>query len=296
MLNDRVRTSSFLAGIREVVRPGDIVVDIGTGTGVLAVGAARAGASHVYAIESTAIADVAAAVFATSGFADRITLIRGWSSEVELPERADVLISETIGNDPLNERLLELTRDARLRFLNPDARFVPGHLTILGLPVTIPAERVNRRVAAPESLQRWKTWYDIDFTPLAEAAASSTHHSFHVKSHDAAGWPVVGDPIVLAEMDLATSRTSVVPDRVVTGRATAPGLLNGLLVYFEATLGSQVLSIHPAHASPDNSWASPVWYFRKPQPLQPGDLFRLRYQFGRGSDLSQVTLLASSSP
>src|SRR5439155_3036542 len=49
MLNDRRRTSQFLTSIREVVRPGDVVVDLGTGTGILAVAAARAGARHVYA-------------------------------------------------------------------------------------------------------------------------------------------------------------------------------------------------------------------------------------------------------
>ena len=59
MLNDRARTSRFLAGIAEVVRPGDIVVDIGTGTGVRAIAAARAGAKHVYAIEASDIGQVA---------------------------------------------------------------------------------------------------------------------------------------------------------------------------------------------------------------------------------------------
>lgn len=58
MLNDRLRTAGFLKAINSVVRAGDIVVDIGTGTGVLAVAAARAGARHVYAIESTGIAKI----------------------------------------------------------------------------------------------------------------------------------------------------------------------------------------------------------------------------------------------
>jgi hypothetical protein len=77
MLNDRARTSRFLAGIAEVVRPGDIVVDIGMGTGVLTIAAARAGAKHVYAIEASAIGQVAEAIFQANGLADRITLLRG---------------------------------------------------------------------------------------------------------------------------------------------------------------------------------------------------------------------------
>src|SRR4051812_12021176 len=112
MLNDRTRTLSFIEAIRETVRPDDIVLDIGTGTGILAATAARAGARHVYAIEAGQIQKVARALFESNGLKDRITLIRGWSTQIELPERADVLISEVIGHEPLAEDVLETTADA----------------------------------------------------------------------------------------------------------------------------------------------------------------------------------------
>lgn len=107
MLNDRLRTAGFLKAINSVVRAGDIVVDIGTGTGVLAVAAARAGARHVYAIEATGIAKIAKEVFAANGLAEKITLIEGRSTSVNLPEKADVMISETVGNHPFGEGILE---------------------------------------------------------------------------------------------------------------------------------------------------------------------------------------------
>ena len=78
MLNNRERTEKFLNAIREVVRPGDVVIDIGTGSGILAIAAARAGAAHVYAIEVSAMANVARQIIKSSDVADRITLIRGW--------------------------------------------------------------------------------------------------------------------------------------------------------------------------------------------------------------------------
>ena len=101
MLNDRRRTASFLAAIRRVVRPGDVVVDVGTGTGVLAIAAAQAGAARVYAVEATGIGKLAEANFRANGLQDRITLVPGWSMQVTLPERADVLVSEVIGKTPL---------------------------------------------------------------------------------------------------------------------------------------------------------------------------------------------------
>ena len=136
MLNDRVRTKSFIAGIRAVVRPGDVVVEIGTGTGILSVAAAQAGARHVYTIEETGIGESAERVFAANGMSDRITFVKGRSTQVELPLRGDVLVSEMIGNEPLGERVIQLTADAVERLLKADARLVPSKIRVFGLPVT----------------------------------------------------------------------------------------------------------------------------------------------------------------
>ena len=76
--------------------------------------------------------------------ADRITLIKGYSTKINLPERADVLVSEIIGDEPLEEEVLKVTMDARNRFLKPSARLLPCALQVFGLPVTIP-EPVRRR-------------------------------------------------------------------------------------------------------------------------------------------------------
>ena len=87
--------------------------------------AAPAGAKRVYAIEVRPIAEVAARFFQGSGLGDRITLIRGNSTEISLPERADVLVSEIIGNDPLAEQVLDTaTCDAVARLLKPGARLI----------------------------------------------------------------------------------------------------------------------------------------------------------------------------
>ena len=149
MLNDRQRTSRYLAAIREVVRPDDVVVDIGTGSGILAAAAAAAGARHVYAIEATSVGSIAQAVFHDNGLADRITLMQGWSTQLTLPERADVLVSEIIGSEPLSERVLEVTADAVKRLLKPEARMVPARIRVLGLPVAVPRTRLVRQVRHP---------------------------------------------------------------------------------------------------------------------------------------------------
>ena len=110
-----------------------MVVEVGTGTGVLAIAAARAGARHVYTIEGGAMAPVAREVIRTNGVADRVTVVEGWSTEVTLPERGSVFVSETIGNLAFDE-LIAIARDAVRRHLEPGARMIPQQLRLWRCP------------------------------------------------------------------------------------------------------------------------------------------------------------------
>jgi len=277
MLKDRARTSSFLAGIDEVVDPEDIVVDIGTGTGVLAVAAARAGAKHVYAVEASAIGEVAEAIFRANGLSDRITLLRGWSTRIELPEQADVLVSEIIGNEPLGENVLEVTRDARKRLLKPGARLVPARVRIFGLPVTIPETELAQRQITPGTLQAWRSSYGIDFGPLAETNRPSPF-SFYIKPQKASDWKSISQPVLLAEVDLSEAESFLI-DSFATAVAGTTGVLTGLIVYFELDLGPTTrLSTSPAEADNDCSWFSMVWVL-DPLPVDAGDQFNVTYKY-----------------
>src|SRR5437588_4626606 len=111
MLSDYVRTATYREAIGRHVRD-KTVVELGCGSGVLACFAARAGARRVYAIEETAIIEVAREIVRRNGFADRIELIHANSTLATIPEQADVVYSEIIGNDPLAERVLPSTQDA----------------------------------------------------------------------------------------------------------------------------------------------------------------------------------------
>jgi hypothetical protein len=278
MLNDRVRTSTFLAGIREIVRPGDVVVDIGTGTGILAIAAAHAGAKHVYAIEATEIGKTALSLFEANGLADKITLIQGWSTQISLPEPADVLVAEIIGNEPLGEKVLETTIDARKRLLNPEARMIPGRLKIFGLPVNIPSDELIKRGFTQEALKSWQDWYGINFSPIGMVINESPQ-SFPIKPQKARDWNIIADPILLADIDFRTVKQSMI-DHTVDAIANTSGNLNGLLIYFELELSPNThLSTHPAIADKDNHWSSLVWISTQSLILQKGDSFQVTYRY-----------------
>lgn len=294
LLNDRARTSSFLAGISEVVSPGDVVVDIGTGTGILAVAAARAGARHVYAIESGVIGEYAKAIFEANGLADRITLLRGWSTQISLPERADVLISELIGDEPLGENILKVTKDARERLLKPEARLVPSKVQIFGLAVTIPRADLMEHGLTAGTLQNWHSWYDIDFGPLVEMARDA-FSEFGIKPQSASHWNALSEPILLADIDLRDNRRLWI-NNTITVTASASGQLDGLLVYFELELGpTSRLSTHPEQVDRDNHWYIMVYVLDAPLSLQTGDRFDVTYKYSLGESRVNISRAYSAS-
>jgi predicted RNA methylase len=92
MIRDRVRTEAFQRAIESVVRPGDVVLDVGAGSGILSLFAARAGAACVYAVERTTIAAVAQGLAAANGVAEIVQVFHGDVMEIELPGRVDVIV------------------------------------------------------------------------------------------------------------------------------------------------------------------------------------------------------------
>jgi Ribosomal protein L11 methyltransferase (PrmA) len=276
MLDDRRRTSAFISAIEAAVRPGDIVVDIGTGTGILALVAARAGAQRVYAIEVGEIARYARVVFAANGVDDRIVLIERWSDQVVLPEPCDVLIAELVGHDPVAERILSTTRRAIRWFLKPDARLIPSGMKLYCIPVTIPDTPKGSSVFTQRRLQSWSTWYGIDFSPLARATALDGQLDF-VDTSDIQCWQRVGPPLLVESYDFRHLRG---PSRGVAHRVELleDGALDALAFYFELVDGSDVfLSTAPDVVDEANHWRSPVWMLRAPVMVQKGDSLGLRF-------------------
>ena len=282
MLEDRVRTSAFLAALDEVVRDDDVVVDIGTGTGVLAVGAARAGACRVYAVEATPLAHQAREVVRANGLEDRVSVVEGWSTRITLPERATLAVAEILGSDALEERVLPVLLDARRRLLQPEARLVPTAIRIFGQPVAIPDERVSSLTFTVSNTERWSSWYGLELSPLAGYSAR-LRHRFTAMLDDVRGWEPLSEPVLVAELDLTHFETPHVEARAAAA-ATCSGLANGTIAFFEAQLSPGVaLSTSPAAERPVTSWGVPAWLLPEPVELRRGGEFTLEYAYARGA-------------
>jgi SAM-dependent methyltransferase len=138
-LKDEPRTLAFRRAVEQVVRPGDRVVDIGSGTGIMAFFAAAAGAAEVVAVEiEPTLASCIEASAARNGLADRVRVVRSDAAEAELPSGADVVIAELIDTALLDEQQVPVLNALRASgVIGEHTRVIPGrYRTVLQLVQT----------------------------------------------------------------------------------------------------------------------------------------------------------------
>ncbi|HEX9126493.1 MAG TPA: 50S ribosomal protein L11 methyltransferase, partial [Methylomirabilota bacterium] len=114
-LADPHRLAAFERAIAATVNPGDVVIDLGAGTGILGLFACRAGAARVYAIDDGGIIELARSLCRANGFADRVVFVKGLSTRVTLPEKANVVVADQIGRFGFESGVWEYFTDARAR-------------------------------------------------------------------------------------------------------------------------------------------------------------------------------------
>jgi protein arginine N-methyltransferase 1 len=130
MTADRERFAAYSQAIKQAVRPGDSVLEIGCGPGLFALLACQAGARKVYAVDSEEIVYFARELAVANGFADRMEFIQSDSRKVQLPERVNVIVSDIRGSLPFFGHAIASIEDARQRFLAPSGRLIPQRDTL----------------------------------------------------------------------------------------------------------------------------------------------------------------------
>ena len=226
-LSDRTRLDVFERAIRATVRSGDVVIDLGAGTGILGLLACRAGAARVYAIEHGGMIEIARAIARANGMADRITFVAAHSSEVQLPEQADVLIGDLIGRMGFEAGVFEGYADVR-RWLKPGARVVPESIVISAAPVDLPA--------AHAAVEFWRE-------PVAglrvDAALAWSRNTGYPRDIEP------GDLLSDAPVSSCFSPLDAGPVLRVGGTAsiTRPGQLHGLACWFAGRMSAADPSI-----------------------------------------------------
>jgi type I protein arginine methyltransferase len=257
MLADRVRTAAYAEALRRAVRPGMVVADIGTGMGIFALLACRLGARRVYAVEQDDVIQVAREAAAANGYADRIECIQAVSTRVELPERADVVISDLRGVLPLFGQHIGSIADARRRLLAADGTLICRRDTLWAAVVSAP-EWQRERAAA---------WDECGFGFDLRAARRLTVNTWG-KRH------VRPEQLLVAPRAWATLDYTSVTDPNVSGKvgweAEHSGAAHGLAVWFDAELfGGAGFSNAPG--GPELIYGQAFFPLPEPVEITPGD-------------------------
>jgi type I protein arginine methyltransferase len=275
MMSDPVRMKAWSGAIARVVQPGDVVVDLGAGLGLLTLMALRAGASRVYAIEKADSIELAKAVIEANGFSDRVVFLHANSKEVELPEKADVLVSETLGSFGVDENTLAFTADARDRFLKPGGRMVPEAIR----PWLAPVE-------SPEDHARVAFWRDVDgfdYSPaLREVQGRMRLVTFAAEQ-------LLAAPQCLADIDLHQVDADVLTRRFLFSLERA-GTIHGLAGWFEVDLCAGI-TVSTATDAPTTHWQQAYFPFAEGVDVTASDFLEVTLQAGPKADLSDDTTI-----
>ncbi|TYZ59087.1 hypothetical protein PybrP1_007207 [[Pythium] brassicae (nom. inval.)] len=262
MLQDRVRTSAYERAVLENAA-GDfrdkVVLDVGTGSGILAFFALRAGARRVYAVELSAMAECARALLAHNGLADRVEVIRGKMEDVVLPERVDVVLSEPMGFFLVHERMLETFVAAGKKWRRaPDPagafKMYPSRGTMFAAPFSDDA--IFREQLAKAAFWDQRDFYGLDLSVL-RARAVENHFSQPVVGYFPADMLLATQPAthVLDFKDVAVEalHTFDMPFRF---EITKTAIMHGLGCWFTVDfLGSNAhVTLSTAPDEPGTHW------------------------------------------
>lgn len=166
MLKDEVRTESYQRAItnnKHLYRD-KVVLDVGCGTGILSMFAARAGARKVIGIDKSNIIDRAQEIVKANGLDHIVTLVKGKVEEVELPEgiqKVDVIISEWMGYCLLYETMLPTVLYARDKWLAPNGIIMPDKATMY-------MTAIEDRKYKDSKVNWWENVYGFDFSMMKD--------------------------------------------------------------------------------------------------------------------------------
>lgn len=251
MLADRPRMDFYHAAIARQVRPGDRVIDLGTGTGILAAFAARQGAAQVYAIDHSKILKHARRL-AAHNHIEHVEFISTHSKDFNLRERVDVILHEQMGDFLFDEAMVTNVIDLRDRLLKPGGRIVPAAFEFYCEPIKV---KDSRRIPFIWELDV----HGYNFSCLDRSRPQEEQYYRHNSCDLGVVEHFLGTPAPALTLDLMTLGEADLPREIHLSRTVVnAGRLDGFVVFFRARVdGDLSLSSGPLDAG-----RAPHWGFR----------------------------------
>ncbi len=265
MINDDERNTAYDEALKRSVRPGDLVLEIGTGSGIVSMMAARAGAGKVVTCEVLPVmADMARDIIAANGYGDRISVINKKSTQLvvgaDLPEKADLFVSELLNVGMLAPNMLPIIRHARENLVKPEGRIVPERATVHG--VLLECEHLARINPVREI-----AGFDMSLMDRFRSP------SYAVIDFAADPYRRLSDRFVALDFDFRIDMKEMDSHRLVV-TATEAGLCHGVAFWFDLHMFEDVIYRSDSHAR-TNHWKQAAHFFKAPVAVKPGDRLTL---------------------
>lgn len=215
MLMDHVRMKAYHSAIvaNRASFEGKVVLDVGTGSGVLAIWAAQAGASKVFAVEYTDMAHHARKLVEANGLSHIVEVIQSSAEDLQLPCQVDIIISEWMGYILLRESMLDSVIRARNRWLKPGGAMFPSHATMYFSAISWEDDRESKISEYASSMRDWNhfssemaSMYNVNMSVLTPPFKKE-QEDYYVYSglwSELRPEHVIGQPVVIKRLDLLT--------------------------------------------------------------------------------------------
>jgi protein arginine N-methyltransferase 1 len=269
MMADRVRMDPYAYALKKAVYPDSVVLDIGTSIGIHALLACKFGARKVYAVEPNEVIDLAQRLALENGYADRITFIHDLSTNITLPEPADVIVSDLRGTLPLFDQHIPSIIDARQRHLAPQGILIPQKDRLWVAVVENPA--IYHSLLRP-----WDNPYGLDMALARQMVLKEWQQDDTDLIHPS---DLLTQPTNWALLDYNTIDHPDVSSGEIVQKTMRDGTAHGLLLWFDAELSEGIgFSNAPQNKRVADVYGRGFFPFLKPLPIASGDTIQLTIQ------------------
>jgi len=271
MLRDKVRTCAyrdFFYENKDLIKD-KVVLDVGCGTGILCLFAAKAGAKRVIGIDRADIIDKAQEIIRANKFDHVITLIKRKVEQVKLPhgiEKVDLIISEWMGYFLLFESMLPTVLYARDKWLAPGGGVYPNKAVMFMAGFEASDYHANK-------VDFWKDVYGFDMSCLIEDSERTAFIGSDVTTVDAKSF--ITNVVKLVSFDIMTARDKELDfESNFTVVVSRDHTLDGFVIWFDALFDlkcSHPITLSTSPHTPETHWKQSLFYLATAVSVKQGD-------------------------